>query len=697
VSVNLPYKAMIRMFEQLYKLLHQEISGENALNMATDIWHHDRKVSYDEYAKSARYCQEKLQNAKASEAEIVTFPATGKTKYGAYKLQRAWNGRDGELHILAPEANAGRLLSYRDNPWVLARGSTPTPPEGVEAEVVILDSGTKEADYKRIDVKGKIILTKQAPSSVHELAAKHGAVGLLSDCMATNPLARPTPMDLPEAHLWLTMRPEGKLFAFILSPRQGMQLRELVAAQKKKKKAVLVRASVDANCYDGDHEMISACIKGYRQDQEVAIVAHLYEPGANDNASGAAVCLEVVRAINALIRAGKLKRPYRTIRIWLVHEFSSLQALTNDQPEATERVIAAVNVDMVGEDQARCKSHLMYQMGPDALPSFINHLTVELMAHFRSTFYTWGNMDSTQAHFAAMQTPFWGNDNFISDPSIGIPSVAFIQWPDVFYHTDHDTADKLDPESLKLVASLTASLLYTVADARLPEALQVAEIVADRANGFLRDAASKQLSAIAAIVKKSPDETKQAGGKPEDKPEEFAKAWANAHEKLDYVRDLQIAALDSIKVLLSDKEASQAEEDIAKARAAIERATSIWHERVARRITAIAQEAELPVTEAAADAPLTRSEQQAEEIVPYRKLRGIVTQTELPKNAQEAIKQASKGGVPAHMLFWVDGKRSLLEICRLTRLEDEGGTIEPARAIKWAEAMKQGGVLGFRS
>jgi len=128
---------------------------------------------------------------------------------------------------------------------------------------------------------------------------------------------------------------------------------------------------------------------------------------------------------------------------------------------------------MVGEDQARCKSHLMYQMGPDALPSFINHLTVELMAHFRSTFYTWGNMDSTQAHFAAMQTPFWGNDNFISDPSIGIPSVAFIQWPDVFYHTDHDTADKLDPESLKLVASLTASLLYAVADARLPEALQV--------------------------------------------------------------------------------------------------------------------------------------------------------------------------------------------------------------------------------
>ncbi len=684
------------MFEELYKLLHQEISGENTLNMATDIWRHDRTVSYAEYAKSARYCQEKLKKARASEAEIITFPATGKAKYGAHRLQRAWDGHDAELHIVEPEASAERLLSYRDNPWVLARGSTPTPPEGVEAELVILDGGTKEADYKRTDVNGKIILTKQAPGSVHELAAKHGAIGILTDCMATNPVARPTPMDLPDAHLWLTMRPEGKLFAFILSPRQGKQLRELVAAQKKKKKAVLVRAFVDAECYDGDHEMVSACIKGFRTDQEVAIVAHLYEPGVNDNASGAAVCLEVVRAMNALIKAGKLKRPYRTIRVWLVHEFSSLQALTYDQPEATERVIAAANVDMVGEDQARCKSHLMYQMGPDALPSFINHLTVELMDHFRSTFYTWGNMNSTQSHFAAMQTPFWGNDNFISDPSIGIPSIAFIQWPDTFYHTDHDTPDKLNPESLKLVAALTGSFVYAVANARLPEALRLAEIVTDRANGFLRDAAAGQLSALRAIVKKPPDEAKKAGGKQEDKAEQFAKAWAHAYEKLEYVRDLQIAALDSIKVLLSEKEAGKVAAEMARARGAIEEAACIWHERLTHRITAIAQEAGLAVTEPAADAPLTRSERQAQAIVPYRKLRGIVPQTELPKKAQEAIKKAAKGGVPSHMLFWVDGERSLLEICRLTKLEGEGGSIEPARAIKWAEAMKQGGVLGFR-
>ena len=71
--------------------------------------------------------------------------------------------------------------------------------------MVVLEGGSREADYKRVDVSGKIVLTSQAPGSVHKLAAKHGAVGILTDFMPTNPVTRPTPMDLPDAHLWLCL------------------------------------------------------------------------------------------------------------------------------------------------------------------------------------------------------------------------------------------------------------------------------------------------------------------------------------------------------------------------------------------------------------------------------------------------------------------------------------------------------------
>ncbi len=684
------------MYAKLYELLRKEISGENTHNMAAEIWRHDYTCSFAEYAKSARYCQEKLKKYGASEAEIIAFPATGRAKYGAYRLQRAWDGYDAELHIVQPTAQAKRILSYRDNPYVLCSGSPPTPKGGVEAEVVILKGGDKEAHYKRTDVKGKIILTNSAPGAVHKLAAKHGALGIVSDIMATNPIARPTPMDLPDAHLWMTLRPEGKLFGFVLSPREGKELRDLIAAQSKKNKPVTVRAFVDAKIYDGAHEMVSACIKGSRTDQEVALIAHLYEPGCNDNASGVAVLLEIVRSLKVLIRAGKLKRPYRTIRIWLVHEFQSLQALTYDSPEDIERVIAAANVDFVGQDQCLSGSHLMYQTCPDALPSFIDHVMIDLMAYFRNTFYTWGNDTSTERYFATLQTPFWMNDNFISDPSVGIPSVAFIQWPDKFYHTDHDTPDKVVPDSLARVATLVASYVYTIANARLPEALEFTEILADRAGDLLRAAVEKQLAKARALVEKPADETKKAKKTKSDLGDEFAKLWRETEDKLNYVRDRQFIALDSIAQLLSARELATAQANFEKARQEIGAATEVWHSRAARRLAALAKQHGISVSEPAPQKPLTISEKRAATIVPYRKIRGIVVESELPKKAREAVKKASKGGLPRLMLYWVDGERSLLEICRLTKLEGEGKPIEPARAIRWAEAMKQAGVLGFK-
>jgi hypothetical protein len=680
------------MRPDLYDLFHAEVSGENAKNMAADIWRHDVTMSFSEHAKSARYCVRKLKQAGASTAEIISFPATGRAVYGAYRLQRAWDARGAELHIVKPTAQARRLLSYRDNPYVLCQGSLPTPEGGMEAEVVLLEGGAKEADYKKVDVKGKVILTSGAPRGIQDMAARHGAVGIVTDHMATHPITRPTPMDLPDAHLWLNLRPEGKLWAFVLSPREGKELRAMVEAGKKKKEPVVLRAWVDAEPYDGEHEMVSACIKGHRQDQEIALIAHLYEPGCNDNASGVAALLEAIRSIKALIREGKLHRPYRTLRVWLVHEFQSLMAVAYEQPDAMERVIAAVNVDFVGQDQALCGSQLTYQMSPDALPSFIDHVTLDLMERFHSTFHTYSNAGSKEPYFATLQTPFWYNDNFISDPSIGVPSVALIQWPDRFYHTDHDTPDKLSPHSMGRATALTATWAWELANARLSEAMDYAELVADYGCDAIRKAAEKRI----AQVKNSVPEVLEAEKQINDARKAYAEAWRDAQERVDYVRDRQLIALGTLPVLLGDSELPKAEAAMEAASDLLHSTAEIWQTRVHRKLAAFAREMKLGVDGPAEAKPLTKTEKRAAAIIPRRRVKGIVLNELFDEDVKKAIEKASKGGLPRLLLFWVDGERSLLDICNLTRLEGDGPAIQPARAIKWAEAMEKAGVLELR-
>lgn len=665
------------MFREIYEALAQEISGVNARNVADDIWRHDRTCSFAEYYKSARYCVDKLKDARASDVEIISFPATGKAVYGAYRIQRAWDGHDAELSIVEPAASAERLCSYRDDPYCLAQGSTPTPKGGIEAEVVAIEGGGAEKDYKGVDVKGKLVFSSTAPRGVQDLAKKKGAVGLVTDYMPTNPAVRPTPMDLPDARNWTTLRPIGTLPAFVLTPRQGQNLRKLIG-EREGKGGVKLRAWVDARPYDGEHEMVTATIRGRDRDHEVALVAHLYEPGANDNASGAAVMLEMVRVINALIKSGKLPRPRRTIRVWLTHEFQSLSALVYEQPEAIERVIACANVDQIGENQGASGASLMYQDGPDALPSYLNHYTHALMDYLGSRPYTWGNTDSTETRLATVNTPFWMNDNFISDPSVGIPSVAFIAWPDKYYHTSEDTLDKVDPDSMARVTALAATWAYTLASADEAEVLQIAETVVEWSDRFIGRMVGKRLDAL-------PTDS--------DNLDETA---TELRDLVEYLRARELAAFDSVAELLTDAQLRRNSTRLAEMRAEVEAAADRWQSRAARRLAVIAHGRGLPAPEVAANKPLTSAEKKAAAIVPYRKIRGIVQNDNLPKKGREAIAAASKGGVPRLLLFWVNGERTLLEICGATKVEGDGPAIPVSRLLRWADAMKLAGVIGFR-
>ena len=261
------------MLERIYESLAGELSGENARQMAARIHALDRTCSYDSFGKSARYCLDRMREFGLESPELLSFPADGKQVYGDYRMPRAWNVKDAELRIVEPRGAARRVASYRAQPLSLAMYSPATPKGGVTAELVGVEGGGSDADYEDVDCEGKIVLGSHSAANMVKSASKRGAIGVVTDFMPTFPHARPTPFDLPDAHVWSKVDATQNCFAFVLSPQEGKLLRDQLSREKR----VVMHASVDSRSYDGSTHAVTGLIPGRRKNKEILLVAHLFE------------------------------------------------------------------------------------------------------------------------------------------------------------------------------------------------------------------------------------------------------------------------------------------------------------------------------------------------------------------------------------------------------------------------------------
>ena len=115
----------------------------------------------------------------------------------------------------------------------------------------------------------------------------------------------------------------------------------------------MVRAKITAKSEEVDLHVPQCVIQGTDTTAgEIIFTAHLYEGyvkmGANDNASGSAVLLEVAHLLNDLIKEGKIEKPKRNIRFLWVPEFSGTIPWVNAHKELVKKALCNINLDMVG-------------------------------------------------------------------------------------------------------------------------------------------------------------------------------------------------------------------------------------------------------------------------------------------------------------------------------------------------------------
>ncbi|MCP3138587.1 M28 family peptidase [Pyxidicoccus xibeiensis] len=399
-----------------------------------------------------------------------------------------WRATRGELWVAGPHRY--RMTSFADLPMALAPGSGSFEGEGLE--LVDVGSSTQDADYAGKDLKGKVALTRSHPRAVlRNAVVKHGAVGVVTS-YSTPPWNLPHRMDgdFPDQVGWAVV-PPGLVppgarvpFLFMISDRQGRELRAQL-----QEGPVKVDVSIAAETYAGHYSIISGVIPGTRAGEEVVLTAHLdhYKPGANDNGSGSATLLELVRTYTTLIQRGVLPPPVRTLRVLWLPEFEGTREWFSHHGADPVRRVAHFNFDMLGASLSRAHSRFLVSYTPDWNGSFVNAVsesTVAFMNRFNGVAYpprkdfrigsVTGSRDPLDAH---MERYSRGSDHQLFNDH-GIPGVAFSTWPDDGYHTSGDRTENVDPTQLHRTAFAALASITVAAWAEGPGALELARLVA---------------------------------------------------------------------------------------------------------------------------------------------------------------------------------------------------------------------------
>ncbi|MBU7032485.1 MAG: DUF4910 domain-containing protein [Theionarchaea archaeon] len=605
------------MLNHILHAINQEISGENAKNVATEITRFHRIQVSPHFREAAEWCNHTLREYGLS-SEILQYEADGEKMYWSYCFPEEWSVESGTLVI-----DGDVWAQFRDKKISIIQRSHPID---VEAEIVMVSTDDERAFD---EVKGKIVYSPLTLEKIKDQALHHGAVGIITS--GIREITMRTRLDIPEAtHYFSFWGERGS--GFILSPKEGEKLEKLLETKSVKGK-MIIRSSL----YPGYMEVVNAFIPG-KTEEEVLIVAHLChpQPSANDNASGSGALMEVARALQTLIDTHRLDQPRRGIRFLLVPEISGTVTYLASRQGDLNSIIAALNLDMVGENQDLCNSPLLLERTPDAMPSFVNDVAELILEELTQEI---GNLAGTSkyASFKHAVTPFsGGSDHFVlSDPSVGVPCPMIIHWPDLFYHCSLDTPDKLDAMELDRVGLLTAAYAYFIASAGEPEARWLATLVCEKA----KERIIKEVRNILT----TPDVKSENQEPPtEDRP--------TPHEMLDYILEREVHALQSIQNL-SPIDTRSLEDEL--------------------RDMVETEKQKLPRVE-------RKREEKELGWIPRRKYPGPISTRkvllELPYEEKRAyekrLQDFSDGRIMGTLaIYWTDGRRTLSEIHRMVRRE----------------------------
>jgi hypothetical protein len=602
---------------KLLDVLKEETTTEQALRDVRTIWETDRWFTFPKFEETARNVAAIMRRAGLEDVEIGKPPADGVTQGGFWTLPLAWDVKVGTLEILDPTVPADMrvLADYQRVPTSIGMWSGPTPVGGVTTEIVLPSANLE-------NVKGKLALGQR---NAKVALAKAGALGLISENTENPALVDERGwVNSFGDNGWSFTKDSAPLVCFSITPRSSRLVRELL-----KKGPVKVRANVESRYYAGVYPYVTGIIRGTdgATGEEVLSLGHLFEQGAHDNATGVSSIIGAAETLNRLIKVGKLPRPKRTIRVLGMGECYGTMYYLEHNKDRMRRTIAAMCIDSPAGFQNLAGTQYTWILNPHSAKSYVDALILRLAEeYYPSVGRPWESMEHRSS-----------TDNYLGDPTIGIPTVMPHGGYGVHaHHNSYDTPDTVDAKSLRDLMVMNAAYTYFIASAGPAEKRWMAELALTRGYNQISTATEKILDQVAI----------------ESGVDSLGRLLYLGHERVDYSLDRESQAVRSAWNL---QEGLAQMADFAKQqKIRIDAA-------IAQRATEVGAGSIQPI--------LPTRNAEAEKIIVRRKRLGTITLDDLPPDKREGYPAASFWGVPVSALYWCDGRRNLAEVIRMTNLE----------------------------
>ena len=333
---------------------------------------------------------------------------------------------------------------------------------------------------------------------------------------------------------------EVKSFGFKASARAAARMRE-----RLKNGPVDLRVEIASSFYEGPNRTLVAEIPGsVKPDERIVLVAHVQEPGANDNGSGSGTLQAIASALSAArAGAGSIGRDARSPSCGST-KCAGASSGSRRIPDQAKQVQYMFSLDMTGEDVAKTGGTFLIEKQPD--PSAVWNRPSDPHTEWGSGSVTADAVKGSllndvflaiclrrvkDTQWVVRTNPYEGGSDHTAFGGAGIPSVLAWHFTDRYYHTNLDRPDKTSPVEMTNVGISIATAAWFLASADERDALAVADLLSASADARLALEKKQGDAIVAAAADRAHAEALEA---------DVAAAW----------RKWYVEALDSVKRLV---------------------------------------------------------------------------------------------------------------------------------------------------
>ncbi len=500
----------------------------------------------------ADYLSGELRSMGLVGVTVEHFSADGEKYFYAFRSEPSWEVKKAQLWLEQPTREL--LADYKVYKGSIARFSRSG---SVSGDLIDVGAGTRAEDYAGRAVEGKIVLASGSASVVMRLAVwERKALGVVF-YRTEDSIEHPGLISSLQIGPWEGPHGEKPTFAFSLSYREGKALQNRLIGGEH----VALHADVDAQTGPGAYPEVMGTIPGTDPDLPVVLfTAHdnSRDSGGANNLTGVGCNLEIARLLSGLIQSGKLPRPRRTIRFMFGPEHMGLTYHFHDHPEDLARILAMINIDMIGYSQRQggAAAVLHLYRSPYSNPSFIDDVvetfvqkvgtenTISIRnAAFLSTTPSIGFLDpifaptGTHDEFHYNVEPYWGPSDHEDAQTFGVRAILLNDYPDHFLGTQDDSiAAAGDPTQMRRGVVLGAAAGYALAMATAADMPAFLQSAWTKAEARLAGVQSRAFSSLGAATSES-----------------LPGAYGEAHILIQEAYATELTALQSLSLVADSK------------------------------------------------------------------------------------------------------------------------------------------------